>query len=397
MAVLVFLGLIALLRRPCDWKGIVSQNWALFLFYAYLALSITWETSVDSPLIKIFRPIGDLVMALIVTTELNPREAILTMFRRTAILLIPLSLVLIRYYPSLGRGQDKHWGPDYWIGVTTHKNPLGQLCIVAILGFLWSLPELKRRGLAWTQCSIAWFYLAVSGYIMFCGESNSRSSTSIFCLGVAMGLYAIFGRMRDRTEKIIHTIMAGTIALGIVALTLDFFGTSLQTVLAESLGKDPTLTGRTWLWKDVVRIGMENPILGTGYGGFWVPSIYSKLSPEVDNGPAEAHNGYLETFANLGLVGVFLLALFILQSLGNATKMIQADFEYGRLRLSLFFMILVMNYSEATFPRGTHLWWYGFLIVAIYARPWVIEPQAWPDAEAEAIEEERAVPEEMPA
>jgi O-antigen ligase len=375
---LITLGCVILARRRCRWREIFAHNSALILFYGYIVLSLTWAVSetAESPAVRMFRPIGDLVMALILTTEADPVRAITTAFRRTGILLIPLSLVLIRYFHSLGTGGDKHWGPDYWIGVTTHKNPLGQLCLLSALGFLWSMVDGKRHGHRLIHQKFSLFYLGLIA-ILFNGggNANSRSSTSILCMSLAVALFLALGSLRQRAHLIMRRVMIGVVLVCAAALILQQAGTSLTTVVAESYGKEGTLTGRTWLWKDVIRLGMERPFFGAGYGGFWVPSIYPKLSPQVDNGPAEAHNGFLETFANLGLVGVVLLLATIAQSLASAAVVIRTDFEYGRLRLVLLLVVVVMNYSEATFPRGTHLWWYGFLIAAVYARPWVNWPQ----------------------
>jgi O-antigen ligase len=389
IGVMIFCGLYILSRRPCNWGKIFANNSAIFVFYAYLVTSAFWTEDLENPLVKIFRPVGDLIMALVVATEANPRETIITMFRRAAILLIPMSIVIIRYFPELGRMQDKHWGSDMWIGVTTHKNPLGQTCIISALAFLWTLVEARRKGESLARQPLAWLYLAMTYYLFNGGgSSDSRSSTAILCLIFAVALFFVFGLMRNEPERVTRRIFLGAAGLAAVALLLQIFGTSLQAVTAETQGKDATLSDRTYLWNDVIRIGMKHPIFGTGYGGFWVPSIYSELSPKVDNHPAEAHNGYLETFANLGFVGVGLLAWVILQSLAGATKMIRDDFEYGRLRLCLLFMVVLMNYSEATFPRGNHLWWFGFLIVAVYARPWV----GWPEVEIPKWTEEREEP-----
>ena len=375
LALLTCGGFLVLMQRPCDWGGIFAHNSALFVFYGYLACSVLWADALENPLIKIVRPIGDLIMALVIATDPKPHDAIITTARRTAILLIPLSIVLIRYFPHLGRGIAKHWEGDPWIGVTTHKNPLGQLAMVSALSFGWCLAYARQQGRRLLGQWVILFYLGMTLYLFNAG-GHSRSATSAFCTALAAGLFLLFGFMRDRPQMVVRRIMLGIAALAILSLTLDFFGTSLQAVVAGAQGKDANLTGRTWLWADVVRIGMtEHPVLGSGYGAFWVPSIYAKLSPEVDNRPAEAHNGYLETFANLGIVGLLLLLWIIFSSLGSATKTIQADFEYGRLRLVMLFMVIVLNYSEAAFPRGTHLWWYGFLIFAVYARPWVYWPQ----------------------
>lgn len=371
---MIVIGIFVLARRPCKWGRVFEHNRAIFAFYGFMIVSVAWATALENPAIKILRPVGDLIMALVVVTEPNPRQAIATMFRRCAILLIPLSIVLIRYFPSLGRGFNKHWGNDPWIGVTTHKNPLGQLCIVSGLAFLWSLAEARRKGEPLLRQSLAWLYVAMTLYLFNAG-GISRSSTAIVCFVLAVALFIVFGLMRKQPQMVIRRIVLGALILAASAITLEMFGSSLQAVVAGLQGKEANLTGRTWLWHDVIRLGMRHPMLGSGYGAFWVPSIYDELSPEVDNFPAEAHNGFLETFANLGLVGVGLLCWVILQTLGSASRVIRTDFEYGRLRLVLLFMVLVMNYAEATFPRGTHLWWFGFLVVAVYARPWVFWPE----------------------
>jgi O-antigen ligase len=377
IAVLLALGFFALLRRPCQWSRIFAHNSAILIFYGYIIASLSWVETLDNPWIKMLRPLGDLIMALLVATDPEPFRAISTLFRRTAILLIPMSVVLVKYYPHLGRAQDKHWGSDPWIGVATHKNPLGQLCMVSAFAFIWSLVQAHRDGKKLRTQRLSWLYLGLTAYLMFCGGEESRSSTSILCLFLAMGLFCIFSFLRKMIQKIMRWMTIGAVSILVIALVLQVTGSSLQAVVAESFGKDPTLTDRTFLWDDVIRIGMKSPLIGSGYGGFWVDSIYSQLSDKVDNRPMEAHNGYLETFANLGFIGLGLLACVIIRSIASAARTIVVDFEYGCLRLSLLIMVVVMNWSEATFPRGTHLWWYGFLVVAVYAKPWV----NWPAAE----------------
>jgi O-antigen ligase len=380
VAVLIVAGLIVLSRRRCVWPAIFSQNSAIFFFYAYIVISVTWTAEVDNPVIKLFRPLCDLVMALVVVTEPNPRQAIITVFRRAAFLLIPLSVVLIKYYPDLGRMQGKHWAANMWIGVTTHKNPLGQLCVASLLGFLWTISDFRMRHqrlprLPFVPLPVAFLYIAMIAYLLNGGgNDDSRSSTAFTCLAWAIALYFLLGKLRDNTDRLVGYFMMGVVAIGILSMTLAAFGTSLQAIVAQVQGKNATFSDRTYLWADVIRIGKEHMLLGTGYGGFWVPSLYPKLSPQVDNRPAECHNGYLETYANLGLVGVALLAFIIIQSLRNAMKTAHVDFEYGRIRLVLLLTIIVFNYTEASFPRGTHIFWFSFLMVALYAAPFVERP-----------------------
>ena len=230
----------------------------------------------------------------------------------------------------------------------------------------------------------AFLYFAMIAYILYGdGSEDQRSSTAILCLGIALALYFTIGMLRNKVERLRTHFVVGLVSLGLVSVFLEGFGTSLQAIVAHSQGKSENLSDRTYLWRDMIRLGKEHLMLGTGYGGFWVPGIYDRLSPEVDNRPAQAHNGYLETFVNLGLVGVVLLVFVILQSLNNALKHVQYDFEYGRVRLVLLITICISNYTEASFPRGTHIFWFGFLVVALYAAPFV----RWSSASSHEAEE----------
>ena len=86
--------------------------------------------------------------------------------------------------------------------------------------------------------------------------------------------------------------------------------------LARILGKDSTLTGRTYLWQRARDFIDQAPLLGTGYAAFW----------QIGNPPAEElwaasfeelgagfnfHNLYLNTAVELGYVGLTSLILML--------------------------------------------------------------------------------------
>ncbi len=370
VAIILLIGIIILLRRRINWRFIFAQNLALSLFYAYLMISVSWADDLDNPAIKLFRPATDLVMALVVLTDPAPKEAIMAVFRRTAILLIPLSVVLIRYFHDLGMMPAKNWGADIWIGVTTHKNPLGQLCVVAVLAFVWSLAAAHKSGKSLLSRKVEWIYFAMCAYLFNGGgEQDSRSSTAILCGIFGLMIFFVLGRMKPNIHRVGSRLATATVVLTLTYVTMTAFDISPKALVAESQGKSPDLAGRDLIWSETIRLGLENPIFGTGYGGFWVPAVWDKMDPGVDNHPMEAHNGYIEVFANLGLVGVGLMILFVIQTTVGALRTIRTDFEYGRIRLVVIGIVLLMNYSEAIFPTAVHIWWFSFLMVAYSAEP----------------------------
>ena len=97
-------------------------------------------------------------------------------------------------------------------------------------------------------------------------------------------------------------------ALVLLATAELAFGISGR--LSETMGRGPNMSGRTELWGILLELH-PNPILGTGFDSFWMGERLEKLQG-ILIWVNEAHNGYLETYLDLGLIGVFLLiGLFV--------------------------------------------------------------------------------------
>jgi O-antigen ligase len=80
----------------------------------------------------------------------------------------------------------------------------------------------------------------------------------------------------------------------------------LVNKLLEKLGKDSTLTGRTFIWSVGWKIFEWKPILGVGFDAFWdagtfddVRRIYLALGDTING----FHNAFIEVLVSLGLVG----------------------------------------------------------------------------------------------
>jgi exopolysaccharide production protein ExoQ len=116
-------------------------------------------------------------------------------------------------------------------------------------------------------------------------------------------------------------------------------------VLLKLIGKDPTLTGRTDIWEELLRAINARPWLGYGYQAFWSKDSEPRywLQQAVDWAAPSGHNGWLDLAISLGLIGfvVFLLdyLLAIYRAVAQATRTPAAVFALGVLvQLMLFSM-----------------------------------------------------------
>ena len=69
----------------------------------------------------------------------------------------------------------------------------------------------------------------------------------------------------------------------------------------------------------------------------------------------EAHNGYLETYLNLGLIGLALLIAFLIASYGTIFRQLKTSLTLASLCLAIWTILLFYNMSEAAFSGGI-LW-----------------------------------------
>src|SRR5437867_8617627 len=95
--ILIFAAFAVLSRRALNWSQVISENWPIFLFYAFLLISVLWA---NSPLISFkrwFKEFGNIAVLLVILTEAKPQQALRAVFVRCAYLLLPLSFVFIRY------------------------------------------------------------------------------------------------------------------------------------------------------------------------------------------------------------------------------------------------------------------------------------------------------------
>ena len=125
------------MSRSFDWSTFFARNLPLLVFISFALLSVVWS---DFPLITFkrwFRDLGAYLMILVVLSDPRPLEAIRTVLRRLGYLLVPLSILLIKYYSDIGRHYSIWTGGTEFVGAATSKNTLGLLCLISGLFFFW--------------------------------------------------------------------------------------------------------------------------------------------------------------------------------------------------------------------------------------------------------------------
>ena len=147
----------------------------------------------------------------------------------------------------------------------------------------------------------------------------------------------------------------------------------------ESAGREATtFTGRTEIWVTVLAM-TTNPLLGAGFQSFWLGDrLYKMWALFPVFRPNQAHNGYIEVYLNLGLLGLFIVGGVIVSTyraarhrLATATDVSGAQFDevvFAKFGMSYLMAFLLYNVTEATF-QPLNLLFVVLLLVSFRVAP----------------------------
>ena len=357
--VLILAGLIALFQRRNKAISLLKASVPVLIYFAYCLLSTCWSPIHGPAFKRWIKDVGDLVMVLIIATEADPVAALRRLYSRVGFILLPFSVVLIRY-SRLGVGYDED-GPIQ-MGVTTNKNSLGLIVFVISLGVLWNVRALLRdkRAPHRTRHLLAQSTLLVFG-LMLLKMAHCATGVACFALGSGLMLATSLRAIRHRPSRV-HAFCLGAILLG--SVTLLFGGVSVVTSV---LGKRSDL-GRTDIWKASIAAA-DNPLFGTGFESFWNTNVEKVAAglrgyeTHTAHNLVSAHNGYIEVYLDLGWIGVCLIAMILVSGYRHAIKTFRRHPEVGSLLLAYVATCAFYSISEVGFRVLTPSW--IFLLLAV--------------------------------
>lgn len=370
---LILAGAYILKKRHTQLSEIIRNNQWLTIFFVYCFLAIFWS---DFPFVAFKRWIkvlGHPIMALIVLTEPNPVQALTSLMKRCAYVIVPVSILFLKYYPEYGRAFDVWSGAAINTGITLNKNALGADCLILGFFFFWYLLQI-RAGEPSRQRRYE--FLLAGGFLLMIWWllSRAHSSTSLVSLFIAILIVLVLG-LRFVDKRFIGTYLV----IGALGLILAEWAFGIYANAIQLLGKDATLTDRTLLWADLLKVEI-NPILGAGFESFWLGDRFREFAASRWWAPNQAHNGYLETYLNLGMVGLCLLIVLLIATFWKGRRELFTNFEFGRFRLGFLLAVIAYNWTEAAFKNISPMWFVFYLIALDY-----------PQRDADSLEDSVAI------
>ena len=363
-------GLVVLHFRVTAWSNLKAMSPFLWMMCIYAALSMLWSPVVSVTLKRSIQLVGLVVFCLAIQSDRRPWTHFVYVMALALTSVELVSAFVSIFIPSLGI--DAYFGYA-WRGIVANKNTLGG--IGALTTLLWAgLGHVSslRKSVYWSG-----LLLSLLSVVM------STSSTSL--LITVVGLFSFWLLRKQHVGSVLwlprFLVVMGLIIVVLLHVFFIYEGRlperyELLEPIANLFGKSADLTGRSDIWAPLFIEIQKHWFLGIGYGAFWL-GPGSASQPVIDAlpwTPYQGHNGYLDIFNELGVVGLVLFSFILISHILNLIRLTRIDRQAGALFASILVTFLFSNFTESTAFRGIFIEFMLFLLLVISASSILNQP-----------------------
>lgn len=223
-----------------------------------------------------------------------------------------------------------------WRGIMLQKNFAGAICAFTIMLFLFSCRKWDYRLRA--------LILLLS--LIFIVKTQSKTSAGLMLISVTIG--ATFYLYNPKYRQLVAPLFA-------ILSSAVVFLISLESALLDKILYDPeAFTGRTQIWRSLLRYAQDNLMLGSGFGSFWnigfgVSPIFKYSRGWVLTYAAQGHNGYLDILITTGIIGLILTVIScVIVPLFKLVSATSISREYRALLVSFIIFSAGHNMTESS-------------------------------------------------
>jgi O-antigen ligase len=347
--IIIFVFSVSLICSFFNFQEIFSilKKRRLYIIYLlYITASTAWSEDARSTLrISAYFWCGTSVCLMAVVAFRNNSKKFYQMCIFYSILMVLGSLILIFLNPGRGINESGRW-----LGITSHPNVLGIVCILSIWANISYLFIIKPKIIKLINILI----ILLSGVCLY----GSNSATSIIISLLVIGLTLIFRFLGIENIAKNYGKFAGLVYAVLLIISILYLSKPelfrIEAVFGM-MGRNVTFTGRTELWQLAMAKIYTSPIFGSGFQEF-----ISVKGIEIKH----FHNGYLELLVRGGVIALFLVVTFVFQFIFSKKRI-----KDPNLIISFSIMmlaILLHNITEGSFGRGVTALWLVFSFIYFY-------------------------------
>ncbi|MEP7210055.1 MAG: O-antigen ligase family protein, partial [Alphaproteobacteria bacterium] len=328
---------LGLFLYPSKLLPTAARGWVAFLLPVMCIVSSLWAPYPSDAIHKGVLLAMTAVVAIYIAGKMTPRTFFYGYFTAE------FACMVLSYLHPVYDG-------SVLVGIFNQKNMLAMnMFFLYATGFTLALD---------TAVSLRWRAIgALAMPLAFVLILLSKSATTIAMAGGCTAVLMVQAFVWQPASRVRHVrsflILLGAMLLAVLLLLVfGIFAIDPKSGLLNLLGKDSTLTGRTWLWDQARGIMKEHPLLGIGASGFWHPErgqadSITKMFFYPTYVPFNFHNSYLENGVQLGYPGMYVSILLSAWGLFNGVlTWIRKQDLFNMVFLILCALVVIRSNTE---------------------------------------------------
>ena len=257
------------------------------------------------------------------------------------------------------RGIDYTHGTS-WQGIFYSKNHLGRMMLIFLTLLL--LPHRSKPGPARVSNPLQ-LHCALSRPHCYVACPRQLSSVAAIYLVFTAAMF-LSRRLRAMDRKFLILGMAVLLSVSALLILPNL------TALVLEMGGDPTLTGRTVIWSQLLISFWKHPWTGYGYGAFWGAGragllLCAFMAPCTSRLPMRTVVTSMYCF-RLGGVGLALVLAMVAKATYTGLRELGGD-QAARVEwcCAVVFISVIYNVDEVTYVAAKALPWIMLLLACL--------------------------------
>jgi len=358
-------------KRRQEFLNVLKRDKFLLVLIGWGTVSFSWSLIPTVTARHSLALIGTLFFGTYLTLRFELRQRLRLIFLALAIT-IAASLIACIFFPDYGIAVDQFTDEKSWQGVFSHKNELAGAIVFAVM----TLSVLKKGLLKLVYLPVLIFAFALT--------LVTKAMTSIVYFPLVL-LATSFAKSLQSRCKVRKKLLVWLFVAMVLCGSILYYHWEDAT---ETLGKDPNMSGRVVLWVLSISEIAQRPVAGYGLDGFWSDPDGPARDIRSASGWFEApnaHNGIINLWLDLGVIGVLLFLMSYAISLSGTIRLMIRNRSPETIWYLVFLLFLFLySLTETSFMIRNDFSWILYISTALAIRGELQQNPSFPNLAASA-------------
>jgi exopolysaccharide production protein ExoQ len=330
--------------------AVAKKQFPVLLFVCWGAMSIFWSLDPELSARRLLGLICTTAFGFYLGLQFSMTKLLRLLGVTLAIAVIASILVEISFrWAGVGSGSML----EAWRGIYETKNTMARIMGLGCFSFLCLFLSSERKR--------SWYLVWMIGALTLIALSQSITAVLVTAITCAIGFWH---RLHLKPAAAIAGI-AALCLLGVVGAASLAGDTD---AMFRFLGRDSTLTGRTYLWQLSLDAALRRPILGAGWDVFWGTAEADRIRSLVGWDAPHGHNAFLDLWLDTGIIGVTLFLIALLDCTRRAMRYNNANSRAPEWPLMFYSFMFFYMFTETALVDRHSIFQIMFCAISVALR-----------------------------